>query len=83
MRQVAPQSLQRILAQVDVTDAEIGWAAAISATAATRRTAALLIESALERTDQVGDMARRLHRRFPKQSAPRPEDLQPFHQNVG
>jgi hypothetical protein len=83
VRQVAPQSLQRILAQVDVTDAEIGWAAAISATAATRRTAALLIESALERTDQVGDMARRLRRRFPKQSAPRPEDLQPFHQNVG
>jgi hypothetical protein len=77
-RHLAPQSPQRILAQVSVTAAEVSWAAAISTAGPARRTAALLIESALERTDQVGDMARRLRSALPKIVWPQAEVLQPF-----
>jgi hypothetical protein len=78
MRQVAPQNLQRMLGHVDVNSAEIGWADAISAGGAPRRAVSLLVESALERADPVGKMARRVRSRFPKQSYPRQSDLEPI-----
>jgi hypothetical protein len=76
MRQVAPQSLQRILEHVDVESAEIGWITSISSGGEPRRTVSLLVESALQRADRVGQMAQRIRNRFPKQSHPKQSDLE-------
>lgn len=78
LRQMASQSLERILAQVDFTGAEIGWAAALSNGGAPRRAAALLIESSKERSDSLGDVARRLRIRFVKLSVPNVADIEPL-----
>ncbi len=67
---VAPQSLQRILDSVDVTGAEKGWAAALAHGCGPRKTAALLVQSSLGRTDELGALAQRLRARFPKSSNP-------------
>lgn len=68
----APENLQRILAAVDVTKAEQGWADSLEKGGEPRRAVALLVEAAISRTDAVGDMARRLRKRFSKVSVPVP-----------
>ncbi|UUZ67924.1 hypothetical protein LP416_26590 [Polaromonas sp. P2-4] len=78
LRQLVPQSLERILAQVDFTGAEIGWAAALSNGGAPRRAVALLIEISKDRSDSLGEVARRLRTRFAKLSVPKADDLRPL-----
>jgi hypothetical protein len=78
LRQLAPRSLERILAQMESSGAEIGWAAALSHGGAPRRAAALLIESSKDRTDALGLAARRLRARFERLSVPKADDLKPF-----
>ncbi len=78
VRQFAPQSLDRLLGQIDVTGAEIGWATALAKGGASCRAAALLVEFALGRNDAVGALARRLRMRFIKRSIPDAKDLEPF-----
>lgn len=68
----APEHLQRILAAVDVEKAEEGWANSLETGSEPRRAVALLIEAAISRTDAVGEMARRLRKRFKKASVPAP-----------
>ena len=68
--EAAPQSLQRILDAVDVVGAEKGWAEALAHGRGTRRTAVLLVEASLGRTDELGGLAKRLRSRFPKSSIP-------------
>jgi hypothetical protein len=70
LRDKAPENLQRILAAVDVTKAEEGWADSLETGGSPRRAVALLVEAAISRTDAVGEMARRLRKRFPKVSVP-------------
>jgi len=78
IRQCAPQSLDRILGQIDLTGAEIGWAAALAKGGASRRDVALLVEFALKRDDAIGDLARLLRSRFVKRSIPNPKILEPI-----
>jgi hypothetical protein len=78
LRQVAPQSLDRILSQVNIGTAEIGWAAALAKGGAPRRAVAFLVEMSIGRDDAVGDMARRLRARCPRRSVPNVKDLEPF-----
>lgn len=78
LRQVAPQNLERVLAQIDSSGAEIGWSAALSHGGSPRRTVALLIDSSKDRRDSLGLTARRLRARFPRLSIPKADDLKPF-----
>jgi len=78
LRQIAPDAVQRILDGVDVAKAETGWAAALTSADDMRRPIALLIESALNRSDAVGAMARRLRSRLGKTSRPARKDLKRF-----
>ena len=71
VREAAPASLQRILSAVDVTKAEAGWIDSLQKPGPPRDAVALLIESALSRQDAVGDMARRLRKKFRSRSAPK------------
>lgn len=64
----APVVWQKVLAKLDLTAAEINLAECLTKDEDHRRTAAVVIESALIRNDLVGDMARRLRRKYPKSS---------------
>ncbi|MCC8943530.1 hypothetical protein H8A97_00035 [Bradyrhizobium sp. Arg62] len=68
LMEAAPESLQRILAMVDVAKAEQGWTDSLEKAGDARHGVARLVEAAISRTDAVGDMARRLRKRFPKAS---------------
>jgi hypothetical protein len=70
LAKAAPESLQRILDAVDVTGAQKGWSTALSHGSGPRRTVAALVESSLERRGELGVLARRLRKRFPKSSVP-------------
>lgn len=59
----APQSLQKALDLMDVVRASVGWTAAWRAGGGSRNAARLLIRSARERTDALGDFARQLGKR--------------------
>jgi hypothetical protein len=76
LRDVAPASLQRILTAVDTNKAEEGWADSLLKKGPAQDAVALLIESALSREDAVGDMARRLRKKFRNKSAPKKRKLQ-------
>ena len=71
LSEIAPLSLQRILNNVDVRSAERGWTESLRSKAGPRRTVALLIESSLERQDELGALANQIRKRFPKSSVPR------------
>jgi hypothetical protein len=77
VRQVAPASFERILSAVNDAAAEEGWAATLKGKGDGRRTVALLVESAIGRTDGLGAVARRLRERFPHRSRPLQKDLEP------
>lgn len=70
LRKEAPQSLQRILDAVDVHSAEKGWKASLRDGKGPRKTVALLVDSSLGRSDDLGKLAKRLRKRFPKSSVP-------------
>lgn len=76
LRQLAPQSLERILTQLDFNGAEIGWAAALSGGGTPRRAVALLIDISKDRSDSLGEVARRLRTRFARLSVPKADDLE-------
>lgn len=70
LREKAPLSLQRILDAVDVQGAEKGWKASLRDGRGPRKTVALLVDSSLGRSDDLGKLAKRLCKRFPKSSVP-------------
>jgi hypothetical protein len=78
INQIAPDCFEQLLSGVIIEKAEIGWANALKGKAETRNTSAFLIHHAITRNDAVGDMARRLRERFPKQSVPDPKILAPL-----
>lgn len=65
LRRHAPQSLDRIFDRLDPKRAEVGWTAAIRAGKGARRSVAHLVTAAVARPDALGDLARRLRKRFP------------------
>ena len=71
LREIAPTNLQRILDAVDVAGAQKGWTMGLRGTGGSQKTVALLVESSLERSDDLGVLARRLRTQFPKASVPR------------
>lgn len=90
--QLAPRTFEQIMAGIDTSGAETGWAAALSGVDAKqhapagdreqkrldRQTAAWLVERNLARSDHLGAAARRLRARFPRRSRPTPKSLEPF-----
>lgn len=79
LAQVAPSGLTRVLDQVDVEKAALGWRNALRRRenncepgdkAQTRQVVSLLIHCAFDRNDAVGELARQLRRDFPRQSVP-------------
>ncbi|GAB7541415.1 hypothetical protein [Cupriavidus sp. 8B] len=76
--QVAPDNLARMLGHVHVSGAERGWANALNGKGVERQSAAFLVHCAIDRADAVGEMARKLRRRFPKRSIPSEATLAPL-----
>ncbi|HDR9224186.1 TPA: hypothetical protein QDB19_000357 [Burkholderia vietnamiensis] len=85
--QVEPSGSTRVLDQIDVEKAQIGWRNAIrgrennrepGAKAQARQVASLLIQQALDRSDAVGELARQLRRDFPSQSVPLVKTVEPI-----
>jgi hypothetical protein len=79
LAQVEPSGLIRVLDQIDVKRAKLGWRNALrgrensrepGAKAQARQVASLLVHHALDRGDAVGELARQLRRDFPSQSVP-------------
>jgi hypothetical protein len=70
LRHRAPQALARILDRVTPQCAEVGWTAALREGRGARCTVAHLVTVATERTDSIGDLARRLRARFPESGWP-------------
>lgn len=68
LREAAPASLQRILSAIDAKKAEEGWVDSLLRAGPAQDAVALLIESALSRDDAVGDMARRLRKKYRNRS---------------
>jgi hypothetical protein len=66
--ELSPASLQRLLDQVDVATATVGWRASLAKGGRPAKTVAYLIDGAIARGDAVGDLARDLRRRHPKAS---------------
>ena len=71
LSEVAPANLQRALDAVEVMGAKEGWSTALRKSGGPRKTVALLVESSLERSDELGTLARRLRALFPRASVPR------------
>ena len=85
--QVQPLGLQRVLDQVNVETAKLGWRNALrgqgsgrkpGAKAQTRQSVALLAHHASDRKDSVGDLARQLLREFPGHTVIQPVTLEPI-----
>lgn len=80
INQAAPTSVQRILDAVDIVEAEEGWAVCLAKSGPARQTVALLVESAIGRHDEVGLMANRLRKKYPKASVPKNSDRANTHE---
>jgi hypothetical protein len=87
LAEVDEAGLTRILDQIDPTKATEGWRKALLGGEAHRKydkdanpreAAALLIHYAIDRTDALGDVARRLRREHPKRSTPSAKMLEPI-----
>lgn len=85
LAQVDPSGLIRVLDQIDVNGAKLGWRNALrcrensrepSAKAQAWQVASLLIHHAFDRNDAVGELARQLRRDFPSQSVPLAKTLE-------
>lgn len=70
LKEKLPISFQRILDAVDVQGATKGWPNALRNKKSSQKTVALLIEACLERSDELGVLAKHLRKRFPKSSRP-------------
>ena len=84
LAQVEPSGLVRVLDQIDIKRAELGWSNALrgrensrepGAKAQARQVASLIVHHAIGRDDAVGELARRLRRDFPRQSIPAAKTL--------
>lgn len=60
--------LQRVLSHVQISTAASGWVASLKKGGGSRKAVSLLIEAAKDRSDEVGQFARKLRRQFPKSS---------------
>jgi hypothetical protein len=78
IRQFAPDFLDRMLGGVDPSIAESNWIAGIKSPPDVRRATAILVDAALSRGDRVGEMARRIRRKYPAKSKPLEEDIEEF-----
>ena len=78
IRQIAPENLERILDGVNPVTAEANWVAGVKSPPDIRRATSILVEAALNRPDAVGDMARRIRKKYPSASSPIKSDLEEF-----
>ena len=78
IRQFAAGFLERMLDGVDPATAESNWIAGIKSSPDVRRATAILIDAASSRGDAVGEMARRIQRKYPTKSKPIQEDVEEF-----
>jgi hypothetical protein len=85
-RQVAPEAFESILCQIDLNVAEKGWRNALTGRegkhkvrhGSARSAIAWLAHVARDRTDALGDLARRLLADLPKETKISPKKLEPF-----
>jgi hypothetical protein len=78
IRQFAAGFLERMLDGVDPATAESNWIAGIKSAPDVRRATAVLVDAASSRGDAVGEMARRIQRKYPTKSKPIQEDVEDF-----
>lgn len=87
LAQVGPSGLTRVLDEIDVEKAKIGWRNALrgreinrepGAKAQARQIISLLIHHAFSRKDVVGELARQLRHEFPSQSVPLAKTIEPI-----
>lgn len=71
LRDAAPGNLQKILSSIDATKAEAGWTDSLQKGGGARQAVALLIEAALSHDSPVGELARRLRKKYRRRSVPR------------
>lgn len=85
-RQVAPEAFESILRQIDLSVAEKGWRSALTGrdgknkvrNGSARLAIAWLVHVTQDRTDALGDLARRLLAELPKETKISPKKLEPF-----
>jgi len=87
LAQVEPIGLKRVLEQINVEKAKIGWRNALGgrennrkpgAKAQARQVISMLIHHAFDRNDAVGELARQLRHDFPSQSVPFVKTIEPI-----
>jgi hypothetical protein len=78
IRQFAAGFLERMLDGVDPATAESNWIAGIKSAPDVRRATAILVDAASSRSDAIGEMARRIRRKYPAKSKPIQEDVEEF-----
>lgn len=77
LRNHSPDNLHSILAKVDTTTASEGWSNSLSKKGGARTSVAILVDSAIELTGNIGTLAQGLRKRFPSASIPKGKPL-PF-----
>lgn len=85
-RQVAPEAFETILSQIELSVAEKGWRTALTYRKGSRKNRsgsariaiAWLVNVSRDRTDALGDFARRLLAELPKETTISPKKLEPF-----
>jgi len=87
LAQIEPDGLNRVLGQIDVEKAEIGWRNALrglqnnrdlDSKAQARQIVSMLIQHALNRDDDVGRLARQLRSDFRRKSVPLAKTIEPI-----
>jgi hypothetical protein len=87
LAKVGPGGLTRVLDEIDVEKAKIGWRNALrgreinsepGAKATARQIISLLIHHAFSRKDIVGELARQLRHEFPSQTVPLAKTIEPI-----
>jgi hypothetical protein len=63
---------------VDPATAESNWIAGIKSPPDVRRATTILVDAAMSREDDVGEMARRIRRKYPAKSKPIKKDVEEF-----
>jgi hypothetical protein len=78
IHQFGPVFFSRMLDGVNPATAEPNWIAGIKSSPDIRRATALLIKAAAPREDGLGEMARRIRKKYPSKSKPTAEDIKEF-----
>ncbi len=78
IRQIAPDKLASMLDGADPVTAEANWITGIKSPADIRRPTSILVDAAIGRSDALGDMARRIRKKYSSASKPIKEDLEEF-----